>query len=398
MSESKHIKRLLEEYRYIVDSPKNRNCRSLWTKTRSIVLDKWRGCPKENLKSGIVPLVTWIGFDIVRELTGLDIGRYHRDPIYFLENWLKLKIYYYNNFEDDNYYDNFIPIWLGEGFETTLFGMNIGYLPEKEPWIDRSKPVVTSPDDIDKLTNLDFRHKGLMPLAVRFYEEINEIVKDFDMDVGFVNWGNGPLTTCNYLRGYENMASDFLLNPEFARQILEFVSRVRIDWIKWRHGYLKDKSVEMCEMWDDDASVPNLSPSTFEEFILPAEKNLANFHRGISYYHNCGPADPYLESIKKLGKIELMHAGPFTNYARVAELFGHTSAIEHHVKSQEEGMNVNPENLEKRLKKVKDTYDARDVKAYTVRLTAYRNPAQTVNDDIKKIKAWIKVARKIFRN
>lgn len=202
--------------------------------------------------------------------------------------------------------------------------------------------------------------------------------------------------TCNYLRGYENMTSDFLLNPEFAKQILEFVVKVRIEWVKWRHLYLKDESLGMCEILDDDASAPNLSPSTFEKFILPVEEKIADFHGGISYYHNCGPADPYLEFIKRLGKIKLMHVGPFTDYTRAAELFGHTSAIEHHVKPQEEGVNVNPENLEKRLRKIKDTYGAKDVKAYTVRLTAYRNPVQTVKEDIEKIKGWIKVARRIF--
>ena len=132
-------------------------------------------------------------------------------------------------FADDNYYDDFIPVWLGEGFEATLWGMKMCYDPAKDPWIDR-RPVIASETDIHRLPRPDFGSQGLMPLAKRFHHELLAAVEPFGMSVGFQNWGNGPLMTANYLAGMEPLAMAFLDQPEFARALLDYVTDCRIAW------------------------------------------------------------------------------------------------------------------------------------------------------------------------
>ncbi len=395
MNEKDRIKHLLDQYRRIVDLPRNRECWKLWKRTRSIILDKWRGCPEaiSNIKQA--PVCVWLGTDILHRLMGLDLIRYYTQPLYYLEKWLEIKLFHFRNFPDDNYYDAFIPLWLGEGFEATLFGMKMCHRADKDPSIDRSHPVINDEAGLDTLTQPDFHTAGMMPLAIRFYEEILDTVKEFGLEVGFINWGNGPQMTCNYLYGFENMCAGYLTNPEFARNLLRRVTEVRIEWTKGRSNYL-GLPVEMGEILDDDASAPNISPEVFENFILPCEKRLAEFHGGIFYWHDCGPADPYLDSVKNLGTIELMNSGPFTNHKLIAEIFAKQSAIEHHVKPQDEGVNADPVSLKSLFREIKDLYQAHDALAYTVRLTAYRNPRQTIQRDVENTQRWVRLAKETF--
>ncbi len=395
MNKKDRINILLGQYRQIVDSERNRQCRRLWKQTRSIILDKWRGCPETIAKINQAPVCVWLGTDILHEFLGLDLVRYYTEPLYFLEKWLEVKIFHFQNFPDDNYYDSFIPLWLGEGFEATLFGMKMRYLTDKDPSIDRTDPVINDQTDLDAIPQPGFHTAGIMPLAIRFYEEILETVKDFGLDVGFVNWGNGPQMTCNYLHGFENMCAGFLVNPEFVRKLLERVTMFRMEWTRQRSKYL-GQPVPMGEILDDDASVPNLSPDIFEEFIFPCEKRLAEFHRGISYWHDCGPADPYLDSVKRLGTIELMNSGPFSDHRLIAEYFAKQSAIEHHVKPRDEGVNADPGALKHLFHEIKNLYRVHGALAYTVRLTAYRNPRQTIQQDIETTQKWVRLATETF--
>jgi hypothetical protein len=386
MPELDAIRKYLEKYRLIVDSDRNRRTREMWAETRSIVLDKWRGCPRPVNEIGRPPVCAWLGSQFLRELFGTDLARYYAEPLYFLEHWLKTKIFHFETFDDDNYYDDFIPIWLGEGFEATLWGMTMCRDASKDPWIDRSRPIIAPGSRPSELPRFDFETTGLMPMARRFYEELLEIAGPFGFDVGFQNWGNGPLMTANYLAGVEPLAMAFLTDPEFAQQLIEHVTERRIAWALWRAEYL-GRPVAKGEILDDDVSVPLVSPKVYRDFIFPAEKKLSDFHGGIAYWHDCGPADPYLEAVSQLGLVELMHAGPFTDLAAVARRFGNSAALEVHVRPA--SIHDNPELLRKNLSKIHATCSELNVLAYTIRLTAYRMPSNDLPTDLAAVQRWV---------
>ena len=392
MSNSRELLRLLEQYRQAVASARNRQGSEVWAATRSIVLDKWRGCPRPIAETGRAPVCVWLGSQFLVEMLGTDLSRYYREPMYFLEHWLKTKLLHFERFADDNYYDDFIPVWLGEGFEATLWGMKMCYDPAKDPWIDR-RPVIASEADIHRLSRPDFAARGLMPLAKRFYQDLLAAVKPFGMGVGFQNWGNGPLMTANYLAGVEPLAMAFLTQPEFARMLLDHVTECRIEWTIDRAKYLEEP-VAKGEILDDDVSVPLISPAVYRNFIFPAEKRLADFHGGVAYWHDCGPADLYLETVGDLGAIELMHAGPFTSLAAVAKRFASSAAIEVHVRPA--SVYTENEVLQKDLVHLRDILGEAGVLAYTVRLTAYRNPTLDLEADLAAVEQWLATAQVVF--
>lgn len=393
MSISCETLQLLEQYRQVVGSPRNQRCRRLWAETRSIILDKWRGCPRSIVEIGKAPVCIWLSSQFFGEILGTDFARYYREPLYFLEHWLRAKLFHFNAFDDDNYYDNFIPVWLGEGFEATLWGMTMCYAPARDPWIDRRQPVIEPGGDPRELPPFRFGSDGLMPLARRFHEDLLAIVEPFGIGMGFQNWGNGPLMTANYLAGVEPLAMAFLTQPDFARALLEHVAERRMEWTSQRAEYLGE-TVPKGEILDDDVSVPLVSPAVYREFIFPAEKRLADFHGGIAYWHDCGPADLYLETVEGLGPIELMHAGPFTNPAIVAKRFGSSAAIEVHVRPA--SVHAEQAILRKDLERLRDTFHKAGVRAFTIRLTAYRNPAIDLAADLTAIKQWLAAVRAVF--
>lgn len=393
MSDDCALHRLLEQYRQVIASARNRQSRNCWAATRSIVLDKWRGCPRPIAETGRAPVCVWLGSQFLIELLGTDLSRYYRDPIYFLEHWLQAKLLHFQRFADDNYYDDFIPVWLGEGFEATLWGMTMCYHPTKDPWVDR-RPVIASEADLDRLPRPDFdSNQGLMPLARRFHEEVLHTVEPFGMSMGFQNWGNGPLMTANYLAGTESLAMAFLDRPEFARGLLDYVADCRMAWTRQRAAYL-GQPVPPGEILDDDVSVPLVSPAIYHQFIFPAERRLADFHGGVAYWHDCGPAEPYLETVANLGTIELIHVGPFTEPAAVARRFAASAAIEVHVRPA--SVYADPDVLRSDLEHLRETFRAAGVRAYCVRLTAYRNPAIDLAADLAAIQRWLATARGIF--
>ena len=396
---SDELKKLLNEYIKIHNSDRNTKVKRLWKKTRAMILDKWRGIPEDLINTGgKIPYVCWPGLDIWSRVFNLDIGKYHYDPEYFLTNWLKMKIYYFNNFDDDNYYSNAIPVWTGEGFEATLFGMKIKYSSNSEPWIDRKTAPLLDNENIEKLSFDNFENKGLMPLVREFYEEISGTVSDWGMVVDLNSWGNGPVATANYLRGIENLSMDYLVNTGFANKLLDFVSTARDEWYKYRTRYLNNVIGEYDhpEIWDDDAAVPNLSPSIFKSIIWQYEKKIHDFQGGFSYYHNCGPMDPFLDDIYRFENIEMIHSGPFSNHKKIAEKFGQRCAIEHHVRPQDDCMKLDYSGMVNKFKNLKNDYLEYHSRAFTIRLTAYYNPEISIEENLKKIRNWVRAGREVL--
>ncbi len=399
INQDDELKRLLQEYGQIIHSERNAGNKKLWKYTRAIILDKWRGIPQD-LKntSGKVPFYCWPSFAFFKKVMDLDIGRYHRDVEYFLKNWLKMKIYCFNNFEDDNYYSNAIPIWLGVSFESTLFGVKYLYSHDSEPWLDRSTEPLADHMDLEAIEVKDFNKAGLIPLAKKFYEEINEAVSPFGMEADFISWGYGVVHTANAIRGIERMLMDYLVNTDFANDLLAFLARHRNEFFRFRKKYLHGNVGEYMypEIWNDDAAAPLISPQIYKEVVYEHEKSIYDFQGGFNYYHNCGPMDPLVKLIANFKNILMIHSGPYSDYRIIAEEFGKRSAIEHCVRSKEEIMESNYDQMLSNLRTIRKTYEDFDAKSFTVRATAYVSPKLDIKKSISHVNEWIRAARTVL--
>ena len=226
---------LVKKYLKIYNSSRNIENKKYYKKTRSIIINRTRYVPK-NLDriDNNIPFMYWLDDGLWRYILNTNLERLYKEPLYYLEIWLKKRIFYYENFIDCNYFDSFIPIWLGLGFETTFFGCNMEYSPSEEPSIGFQDILIKDHKDLEKLKTPDFYNNDSMKLVFKFYNEINDFVSDYGIEVGFFDWNLSPLNLCNYLRGMGNISMDVITNKEFVKNFMEFLLKSRIEWSKKR--------------------------------------------------------------------------------------------------------------------------------------------------------------------
>lgn len=391
----KDIKTLLEEYLKILDSGQNKERKEYYIDTDLVLLDKFRGVPDET-RDGRVPYIFWVGLDTRRELFGIDIEKMYREPAYYLECWLRSKIYHFKNFNDCNYFGDIIPLWLGEGFESTFFGCKLKYSKDSEPSVDRDFTLIKDKEDLKKLKVPDFENTEAMYHAMRFYNEINNLAEDYGIRAAFFDWHYGPTALCNYLRGFENISIDYLTDKDLVRNIMQLVVDSRIRWVEVRKRITGDEGNRGVIISNDDVSAPNVSPSIYRELILPYEKMIHRHFGYFTYYHNCGPIDPFLNDVNTIGRIDMIHSGPFSDYRKVGEVFGKRSAIELHLHPEKDFISSTEQDFRKRLLDIRDYYEKIGVKAYCIRLTSYSHPSMTMSENIEKLKKWCGISSEIL--
>ncbi len=209
-------------------------------------------------------------------------------------------------------------MWLGVTLESSLFGSATIYNDNEYPWID-CEPVLKNESDLNKIKMPDFYRSGLMPLAHQYYEGIGELI-DNDFNVVFPEWGRSPFGVATHIRGYENFLSDMINNPKFAHRILRLITDTRKEWITEREKFLgKCKGKE--NIYNDEVNCPSLSPELYEEFALPYELELSDFHGGILYFHSCGDTTKLLPLIAKINTIEMFHVGPWIDGCSYTKAF-----------------------------------------------------------------------------
>jgi hypothetical protein len=391
------INDLIEKYINIVNSERNEKNRLYYKKTRSIITDKFRGVPKST-ENGKVPFINWLGLDLWQDLLGINVERMYKDPVYYLNCWLRKKIFYFENFNDCNYFDNFIPIWLGEGYEATFFGCKLLYFKDREPSIDRNYILIKEYKDFNKLGAPDFNNSKPMSNVIDFYNKIKKIVSDNGMEVGFYDWNYGPTALCNYIRGFENFSLDFLTNKQFVRDLMQFIINTRMKWSKERNKILNADKIKDAVISNDDVSVPNVPPGVYKELIFPYEKQLSQYYNNFSYYHNCGPIDPFLDEVIKFKEIDMIHCGPFSDFKKMGQLFKDKSSIELHLHPVKDFIDADEEDFKKRLQDISSYYNNIEVKSYCIRLTSYSHPKLSTNENINKLKRWCDISKKILLN
>jgi hypothetical protein len=66
-------------------------------------------------------------------------------------------------------------------------------------------------------------------------------------------------------------------------------------------------------IYNDEITSPIVSPSMYEEFILPTEVELSRFYGGLSYWHSCVNTTPSLGLINSIPNTQMIHVSPWTD-------------------------------------------------------------------------------------
>ncbi|NJD01981.1 MAG: hypothetical protein FIA99_05155 [Ruminiclostridium sp.] len=393
MDKADELKGLLERYRNIVDSDKNKERGRLWTPTPDVVKEKFRGQPKPYAHIGKIPMLAWPETRMWADLLNFTMDEYYKKPVVYLENLLKSRIYYFENFNDDNYMEEMLPIYLGEGFEASFFGIGQEYSPYKDPWpVDC--PVIINEEDLESYRYNNTFNNGLMGLARQFYETISEIAAPWGLRAGFPNWYHSPFHMVIFVHGLENTFLDLVYKPDFIESLLGYMTESEIDWSKKRAEYLGINDVPLPILADDYISLPNISPKMYKDHILPFEKHLSERMGGIAYWHDCGDAGPYMEYVKEIPDIKMVHSGPYTKFKKVAENFSGIP-VEVHLNPVSDYMEANCENMRQSIENIIKTAQFHNVSAYTVRITCYRRSGSGIEKDIEKIREWTETSQSL---
>lgn len=390
-AEKNELKKLLDRVREISGEPKNLQKGMSWRTHTDYTTDKWRGTPKPRRSLPKAPITVEPEMPMWGLMLGFKADKYYSDPVTYLKNLLKIMIYRYENWPEESGVATEIPIWLGVTLESSLFGARTLYEDNEYPWIDR-EPLIKNESDLAKIKEPDFKKSGLMPLAHRFYEVIGGLAGD-EYNVVFPEWGRGPFGVATHIRGYENFLSDMIRNPHFAHRILRLITDARKQWIKDRADFLK-KSVGKGNIYDDEVNCPSLSPGLYEEFVLPYEMELSDFHGGILYFHSCGDTTKLIPSIAKIATLEMFHVGPWTDVKTAMEAFKGAVPLEICLHPLRDVQRATDDDMKRKLARIAS---ACGESAFSVRADGLQNIGN-LEEDVRKIERWMGIANTILKN
>lgn len=242
---------------------------------------------------------------------GITFQAYTEDPDLMLETQLMFQHYVRHNLFFDAEMGMPSEAWPGvhvdlqNYYEAAWFGCPVHYregqVPDTSPILgDDNKRMLFDAGMPDPFTD------GIMAKNVRFYERLMERVKDHTFMGLPVAWvlpsglgTDGPFTAAANLRGATEICLDVYEDPEFVRELLDFITEATIVRIKaWRSKLGHDPKPQVWGIADD--SIQLLSTETYCEFVLPCHKRLVEELAGSGPHsiHLCGDATRHFKTIR----------------------------------------------------------------------------------------------------
>ena len=392
---SDKIKRLMEEVRELEASPENQRRKNMYRWGNRIARDQWRGMPKNDhsIKYGNLPVQIDMPAPYWHKCLRIDYKKHFVSGEQFVEDMLRIKIERFKQIPDDIFVDKDINMFMGVPFGASFFGHQILFMQDTDPEV-RYRQLFTNEEELKQLGMVDFYRDGLMPLAIRLYEEALEAV-DPDFHVQFPQWIRAPFGICAYARGYQELLMDFLLDPDFAEEEMRYFTDCRIHWHEEMCRYLGER-VDTLDLFNDDVNIPNLSPQLYEEFVLPCEIRLSETIGSVQYWHSCGNTAALAPVIAKIPNLYMYNNGPWTDPRPVAEVFGGTdTVIELQVNPQSVVVEGDERQIHDYLSDAVRAWLDFDVSGATIRANNVV-PQRYEGFALERVKEFIRIARQVI--
>jgi hypothetical protein len=126
----------------------------------------------------------------------------------------------------------------------------------------------------------------------------------------------------------EQFLADLCEQPEPTRELLRAVTDARLTWTQRRTEFLGQDEPGAANLYNDCIGAETLSPRMYEEFVLPEEMRLGQFHGAVAYWHSCGTTHDFARFVARLPNLTMYHVGPPTDVRRVREALGTGVALE----------------------------------------------------------------------
>lgn len=151
--------------------------------------------------------------------------------------------------------------------ECEAMGMEVRWYDDQAPQLVQSKPLIKEKSDLRRLRPPTPGEDGRMPFVVQVFETYQKLVErpKWHPSMSYT----APLTLATRVRGVEAFLMDTLTDPNFAHELLSFLTEeVLIPWIKVLQEINK-KGDPIMGGADALASPPLLSLPALKEFALP---------------------------------------------------------------------------------------------------------------------------------
>jgi len=188
-------------------------------------------------------------------LAGVPYERYYTDAHIFAKTQLLVSEYY--QFDAPN------NTWDVYNIEAEAMGQKIVFPPDGIPDVDRTHPLIDSPERLDKIQIPDPYRSGRMPW-------VHNINKAYIKMIGRPArvFFCAPFSLAVNVRGYENLIMDIQTNPEFAHRLFEFLcDKIIAPYIQAMRSEIGQPTA-LADGNDAWASPPMITLDIMEDFVV----------------------------------------------------------------------------------------------------------------------------------
>ena len=159
--------------------------------------------------------------------------------------------------------------WDVYNIEAEALGQNVVYPLNGIPDVDRTKPLISTPTDFDRITPPDPYVSGRMP----WVGQINKHYREMTGKVERVYF-TGPFSIAANIRGYENLVSDIYERPRFVHRLFQFLcDDTIIPFIEVMKNEIGDDNfiIDGRDAW---ASPPMITLDMMDEYVVAYTERL----------------------------------------------------------------------------------------------------------------------------
>jgi MtaA/CmuA family methyltransferase len=195
----------------------------------------------------------------------------------------------------EDYDFDYVSVISDPACEATDCGAAVKYFPDQPPALDEANALLADKRKLSSLKPPDPASSRRMHNRLRALALLKQRAQKQKLVEG---WVEGPCAEAADLRGINSLMMDFYDDPEFVRELLEFVLDVELAFGKAQAA----AGAEMIGIGDAAASL--VGPKFYEQFVWPCEKRLADGLRSAGArprLHICGNTRPILA---KMGQMD----------------------------------------------------------------------------------------------
>jgi len=194
-------------------------------------------------------------------LAGVSSERFFTDANIFTQTQLLVTEYYK--------LDTLSNFWDVYNVEAEAMGQKVVYYPDSLPDIDRNRPLIAMPSDLDRLHPPNPYNSGRLPWIPKLNKNFLHITGTLDR-VYFT----APFSLAANIRGYENLMEDMFIRPDFAHRLFKFIC----DEVLVPHIEVMRKEANMPDLLMDGrdawASPPMITLDMMDEYVVTYNERL----------------------------------------------------------------------------------------------------------------------------